>query len=263
MAQRKYFTELALNFFSGAVLLVHPKDIAKVDRERREIVDAANRCHIYLIVTRPRPRFVPGSIEIGNGQTRGKFAYVKDGVAMETDFSFRGEATVDRVEISEYPHRILSLIRDGKGAFEIPAHHASLLADHLGDPSLRDLCVVYVGMSFGDGNRSAKDRLLSHSTLQQVLADLTAESPDSEALLIMVEYVAPKAMISFDGHDMSLRDKEDRDVMADLQQVQNSITEELETRLIEAGLIRYFRPRYNDKYKQYFPSATQKILDEV
>jgi hypothetical protein len=118
-------------------------------------------------------------------------------------------------------------------------------------------------MSFGDGDRSAKDRLLSHSTLQQVLADLTAESPDSEALVIMVEYVAPKAMISFDGHDMSLRDRPDRDAMADLQQVQNSITEELQIRLIEAGLIRYFRPRYNDKYKQHFPSSTQKILDEV
>ena len=172
-----------------------------IDGLGQEMIDLANQCHIYLIVTHPRPRFVPGSIEVGSGKTKGRFAYVKDGIATETDFSFTVEANADKLEISDYPHRMLSLIRNGESFASIPAHHASLLSDHLGDSSLRDLCVVYVGMSFGDGNRSAKDRLMSHSTLQQVLADLTAESPDSEALVIMVQYVPPKAMISFDGHD--------------------------------------------------------------
>jgi len=263
MAQRKHITELALNLFSDGVLVVHPKDIARIDGVGQEMVNLASQCHIYLIVTHLRPSFVPGSVEVGDGKTTGKLAYVRDGVRMETDFAFAGEAVADRIEISDYPHRMLSLIRNGERFFSIPAHHASLASDRLGDPSLRDLCVVYVGMSYGDGGRSAKDRLLSHSTLQQVLADLTAESPDSEALVIMVQYVEPQAMITFDGHDKSLREENDRNVIGDLQRVQKSITEELQIRLIEAALIRYFRPRYNDKYKHHFPNPTQKILEEV
>jgi formate dehydrogenase assembly factor FdhD len=57
MSQRKHITELALNFLSAEVLVVHPKDIGRIEGERQEVVSIADHCHIYLIVTHPRPSF--------------------------------------------------------------------------------------------------------------------------------------------------------------------------------------------------------------
>lgn len=263
MPSRNHITELGLGFYSDGLLLVHPKDIGQIDQQSEEYTELANDCHIYLIVTRPRVSFVPDSISVGVGKTAGKFRYIKDGVPQETDFWLLGEANADKIEVSEYPHHKLSLIKNGEKFFTAPAHLLSLMCDHIDEMSLRDLEVVYVGMSYADGTRSAKDRLLSHSTLQQVLADLNSDAPDSEALVIMAQYTPPQTFITFDGRDKSLKIEDDRDVMSDLQRQQREITEGLQIKLIEASLIRYFQPKYNDKYKQRFPLPTQKILKEV
>jgi hypothetical protein len=117
-------------------------------------------------------------------------------------------------------------------------------------------------MSYGDGSRSAKDRLKSHSTLQQVLADMSADEPDSEALLVMAQYAPPFSIISIDGRDKSLNVADDRDVVADLRK-QQLIDGKTEIALAEAGLIRYFAPRYNDKYKNSFPEKAHAITESL
>lgn len=263
MADRKYITEIALNFYSDRLLLLHPKDIGNIEKQGAEAIQVANDCHIYLIVKRPRVTFVPGSIVVGDEKTTGRFRYTKNGVATECEFYLTGKPNADSVEISEYPHTKLLLIKDEETIFTMPAHLCSMMCDSVGDRSIRDLEVVYVGMSYADGNRSAKDRLLSHSTLQQVLADLNNEAPDMEALIIMAQYASPQTIVTFDGRDKSLKLEDDRDLVADLQKQQTDITEDLEIALIEASLIRYFQPLYNDKYKDRFPQPTHKILKEI
>lgn len=255
---------MALGFFSNGILLLHPKDIKTLEQEsQRKIKDLADNCHIYLIVIRPRISYVPNSIAVGEESTRGKFRYCKDGEAKEVEFSLQGKATADSIEISDYPHTKLSLIKGGESFCTVPAHLMCMICDHIDDPSIRDLEVVYVGMSYADGKRSAKDRLLNHSTLQQVLADLNNDSPDMEALIVMAEYEPPQAMISFDGRDKTLKLEDDRDIVADLQKQKTRITRDLEISLIEAGLIKYFEPSYNSKYKERFPHPAQQILKEV
>ena len=138
-----------------------------------------------------------------------------------------------------------------------------MICDRVDDETVRDLDVQYVGMSYAEGRRSAKDRLQSHSTLQQVLADLSSDSPESETLLLLAQYEPPQAMITFDGRDKSLRLEDDRDLMSALCRQQDEVTEGLQIALIEAALIKYFQPPYNDKYKKRFPHPSQKILDEV
>lgn len=262
MAERRYITELALSFYSDGLLLLHPKDLATVDDVPEHAALAAD-CHIYLIVRRPRISFIPGSIIVGEERTTGRLKYVKDGTLSDTDFCLEGKPNADELRISPYPHHKLSLIEDGEEVSSVPAHLLSLMCDHIGDASLRDLEVVYVGMSYAEGRRSAKDRLLSHSTLQQVLADLNNDAPDDEALIIMAQFEAPQTIISFDGRDKSLNLEDDRDLLADLEKQQQQITEDLQIALIEAGLIRYFQPPYNDKYKERFPHPSQRILKEV
>ncbi len=263
MANRKHITEMALGFYSNGLLLLHPKDIREVDQQSPETTALAEDCHIYLIVKRPRLSYVPGSIVIGNGKTVGRMKYTRKGVPCEFEFHLTGEPNADSVQISEYPHSKMSLIRNGEIAFTAPAHITSMICDYVEDSSVRDLDVQYVGMSYADGARSAKDRLQSHSTLQKVLADLNQDSPESEALVVLVQYEAPQALITFDGRDKTLNLEDDRDVITDLRRQQQEITVDLQIALIEAGLIKYFQPPYNDKYKKRFPHPTQKILDEV
>ena len=153
-------------------------------------------------------------------RTTGRLKFVKNGISQETGFVANGKANADELRVSAYPHHKLSLIKNGEEIVTIPAHLFSLMCDHIDDASLRDLNVAYVGMSYADGTRSAKDRLISHSTLQQVLADLSGDDPDSEALILMVEYEAPQAFITIDGRDKSLRLEDDRDAAADLRRSQ-------------------------------------------
>lgn len=262
MPNHNHITELALSFYSNRMLLLHAKDIKKVDQQSVETATLAENCHIYLIVKRPRLSYVPGSIVVGGGKTLGKMRYTLKGEPREFEFSLTGKPN-GNVQVSDYPHSDMLLVRDGEIVFRASAHMTSMICEYIADSSIRDLEVQYVGMSYADGKRSAKDRLQNHSTLQQVLADLSHESPESEVLLILAQYEPPQTIITFDGRDKTLRLEDDRDVVRDLQRQRNEITKDLQIALIEASLIKYFQPPYNDKYKKRFPHPTQKILDEV
>jgi hypothetical protein len=263
MVNRKYISEIALSFYSDGILLLHPTDINNIELQSQQALELANDCHIYLIVKRPRVTFVPESINIEDEKTTGKISYRNNGVKKDVNFHLKGKANADSIEISDYPHNNLFMIKNGEIFFTIPAHLLSIMCDYVDDQSIRDLEVVYVGMSYAKGKRSAKDRLLSHSTLQKVLSDINLKFPDMEALIIMAQYVSPQTFISFDGRDKTLKPEGDRDVMADIYKQQTQISKDLEISLIEAGLIRYFEPQYNEKFKKTFPDYNHKILKEV
>jgi hypothetical protein len=262
MPPRKHAVELALDFFSRGVLVVHPKDLSGLSEMDGAIAELARACHIYLIVTRPRLRFAPGSVVVGPDHTTVNFRFTRDGAEREATLTLVGSPNADSVEVSSYPHTNLLLLKDGVPVHVLPAHMLSFVGDGLTDRSIRDLEVVYVGMAYGEGDRSATDRLLSHSTLQQVLADLNGESPDTEALVVMAEYEPPLFVMSIDGRSKTSPENADRNVGAAFSQAEE-ISEELRIALIEAGLIRHFQPGYNEKYKFRYPHPSHKILEEI
>lgn len=263
MPKRKHISELAIGFYSDGLLLLHPKDLDDIDEHPEEYIQLANRCHIYFIVTRPRVTYVPGSVSAADGRTQGRFRFSNQGNSVESAFSFSGEPPEGQVEVGPYPHTKLLVTKDCQVIFTLPAHVACMMCEEIEKPELRSLKVQYVGMSYADGTRSARDRLASHSTLQRVLADLNGDEPDQEVLLLLAEFASPQTMISINGRDKALRVEEDRDVSEALVRQANEISKGQEISLIEAGLIRYFRPKYNDKYKETFPMSSQKILAEL
>jgi hypothetical protein len=262
--QRKYVTELALNFVSKNVATLHAADIARIEQEAPELVQSIEQCHIYLIAKRPRVWFVPSSLVVESTRTSGRIAYSRQGRVSEADFVMEGAlpAWCDSVSIDAYPHARFLMFFEGQQKTAIPAHQFILLCD-LSDSTVRDLTVEYVGMSYGDGSRSAKDRLLSHATLQAVLGDINRSEPDAQAIVVLAEFWPPQVIISMDGRDKTLDVAEDRDAFSDIDRTQRELDEEAQIRLIEAGLIRYFSPPYNDTYKQKFPHPTHKILEEL
>jgi hypothetical protein len=263
MPKRKHISDIAIGFYSDGLLLLHPKDLHDIDEYPEEYIQLANRCHIYLIVTRPRVFYVPGSVNASEGRTRGRFRFADNGTNIESTFSFSGEPPEGQVEVSPYPHTKLLVKKDSEVIFTLPAHIACMMCEEIEKPELRFLKVRYVGMSYADGTRSARDRLASHSTLQRILADLNGDEPDQEVLLLLAEFASPQTMISLNGRDPTLRLEDDRDVSEALVRQASEISKGQEIALIEAGLIRYFRPKYNDKYKETFPAASQKILAEL
>lgn len=262
--QRKHVTELTINFVSKTAMTLHAADIGRLEQEPAELVQAAERCHIYLIAKRPRVWFVPDSLVVTSQRTTGRLAYSRQGQISEVNFVMEGALPewCDAVSIDGYPHARLLMSYHGEQKKVIPAHQFILFSD-LSDPTIRDLTIEYVGMAYGDGSRSAKDRLLSHATLQAVLGDINRSEPDAQAIVVMVEFWPPQVIISMDGRDETLDVANDRDAFSDIERTERELDEEARIRIIEAALIRYFSPPYNDTYKQKFPLPTHKILSEL
>jgi hypothetical protein len=107
----------------------------------------------------------------------------------------------------------------------------------------------------GKGHRGETDA----ATLQKILADVVQKMPDDEVLLLTFEYVPYRVITSMDGMDKkAIRDETDSKRFPSI--LDTPLTEHQQICLVEAGLIRYFTPPYNEIYKDSFPAADQKIL---
>jgi hypothetical protein len=83
--------------------------------------------------------------------------------------------------------------------------------------------------------------------------------PDDEIMLFAFEYPGYDVIASMDGTDKAaIRDESDSRRFPNI--IDNLLTEHQKICLVEAGLIRYFKPPYNEIYKESFPAADQKIL---
>ena len=129
--------------------------------------------------------------------------------------------------------------------------------------------VLYIGQAFGDGSRKALDRLADHSTLQSVLADAIHEAPDQEILLLLLEYAPPKKFMVMPPEttypswykidELEVQTEVDRR-MGQLQH--STIPAKNCTSIVEAALINYFQPKYNEKFVRQAPQASHQHMAE-
>ena len=226
--------------------------------------DVANNCHIYLICKSPAISFSKDSLTYERGNISVTANYRVEGQVREQKFSFEFpllDGATD-IKLSKYPHReILTLNSEGEEVRHLPASMVAMgMGWHLKNSELSDLEVLYVGQAFGDGSRTAFERLKSHSTLQKILAQAQYESPDSEIQILTFEYVPYRIIHQMDGRAGNVID-DYRDLERFRSVRENPLSEHEQICLIEAGLIRYFQPRYNEIYKDNFPSDKHKILE--
>lgn len=264
-SKKLYLSEFAVNLFSARWLMTSASHFMTGRTMGADEQDVANNCHIYLICKSPIISFSKDSLKHEDGILSVKINYRIEGDMREKEFSFDFPLLdgATNVKLSNYPHReILTLDSEGAEVRRLPANIVSMgMGWHLDNPELSDLEVLYVGQAFGDGTRTAFERLKSHSTLQKILAQEQYESPDSEIQILAFEYVPYRIIHQMDGKaENVISDYRDMERFRSIRD--NQLTEHEQICLIEAGLIRYFQPRYNAIYKDNFPSDKHKILEE-
>ena len=231
---------------------------------REEWKDISDNSHIYLICKTPSLAFDPEDFSFDKEKcmVSGSIIYRKKGVINRVQFSARIElieGAVD-VKLDDYPHREFKTVKaDGEFVFYYPAILVLMENElHIGNKDLYCYEVVYIGQSFGKGDRSAIDRLRSHSTFQKILAETQYNNPDHEIVLMGFEYEDVRMIIHMDGQNKA-QNKGDGGRFFSIRN--NPPTEQQVISLVEAALIRYFQPDYNVIYKNNFPDNTYKILE--
>ena len=263
-SKKKYLSEFAVNLFSSRWLMTSASQFMTGGTMGGQEKEVANNCHIYLIGKTPIVSYSKESFKYEEGVLSGKINYRIEGELREKDFSFEFPLLdgATKVILSKYPHReIITLDKNDNEVRYLPASTVCLGTGwHLENNELSDIEILYVGQAYADGKRTAFERLKSHSTLQKILAQAQYESPDYEIQILTFEYCPYRVISQMDGRaENVISDYRDMDRFRSIMDNHLSTYEQI--CLIEAGLIRYFQPRYNAIYKDNFPSDKHKILE--
>ena len=218
--------------------------------------------HLYFITRRPRIILDPASVEFTKDKVRGRFKIQRKESYEDIVFETNNYMRTDKIKaICDYPQTEYKFI-DETGKIISEGKTALLLAN-TGSQYWKylDLEVLYIGQAYGgDGQRTAIDRLKSHSTLQNIYAEAIRLSPDQDIWLFLCSFEL--IMIgSFDPrHGFEATLEEDTAHIAKV--FQKPISEQQQINFTEAALIRYFQPEYNIIYKDTFPSPAHSTYAE-
>lgn len=245
-------------------MMLNPQHLDKIDENPREERELIERCHIYAICQRSSICVLPGSVKHNEHGTTGILSVNESGKNRKVQFELAGTAALELSRVSEtkFPYKNLAGYDSADHEVFLAPVNLLLPRMNLSDRSICDLDVLYFGQSFGDGSRSAPDRLANHETLQKILAHAVAHHPDKEILLLLFEYMPYRLVSYMDGLSGTAPLPDDQDSERFSRAFHDTLDEKVQICLAEAGLIRYFQPEYNIKLKKNFPSEKMKMLEK-
>ena len=215
-------------------------------------------CHIYLITRIPKARISENALIYENG----KFFIEYKQIDEMRHLVVPKENTILSAKATSRDGRQFEITHfDGKRTYgDFPI----FIMQTINNSPVSKHEIVYIGQAYGsDGERNIIDRLKRHETLQKILAINAVDSPDTDVYILGFKYTENDFVhLTFNGTDKSLiSDDRDRDRISHV--LQNEISEKDSTTIVEAGLIRYFRPIYNEKFKEIFPNRNYKFLEGI
>lgn len=260
--KRKNITEYAFGYMNSytTMMTAHQLMSGGVLIEGQEQLD---KCHIYIIATRPNAYFIDDSLRHDGKLLSGQIGYKIAGKEYRVDFNDVPFQLEDGgIEIRcDYPFRELWTYNSAGEQIRYLAatHFASILGAQNFDGVLNRFEVQYVGQAIGQGNRSAQQRLQSHSTFQKILALSAYAAPDNEIVVFMFQFDHERIFSSMDGRATGAI-ADDSNEKRLMKAIRNPPDKKQKTAMVEAGLIRYFQPHYNEVFKIKFPSTKHKTL---
>lgn len=248
---RKYMSEFGLHTYSSNVLICYPNNLDKVD------VSNINY-HIYMIHEIPRLSIVKNGIKILD-------THIEISIQL---------GVIENVIIEKFEFKLIEENHKEIFTYELVGNKGLIIRDNVGGGIEIDVLalylqlskeslnskILYVGQSYGKaGERDAIQRLGSHSTLQKILADVSHTNIEVEVAVSLWEFT-PRLISSFDGISKNYLTSEDEDIKH-LESVMSNPPLWIDNQIInvtEAGLINYFKPEYNEKFKNNFPDFDHK-----
>ncbi len=263
--KRKFVTEYCIGYLNSYSAMVTAHQLSSGAKMTPEQISSFSDCHIYAITARPTPYFKKDSIKYCDEKLSGSICYKIDGVEKEIEFNnYKWKLDSNAVSVEcKYPYKeVISYDKDGNECSTyVPATYLASVYLSKNRNDLNDYEVLYIGQSLGSqGNKNALDRLSSHSTLQKILARTSYEYPDKEIVIFMYEFKHDRMYSSIDGR-ASNADNSDKNETRLFNAMENPPDKKQKIGLIEAGLIRYFQPPYNEIYKIKFPSTKHRVLN--
>jgi hypothetical protein len=247
LEDKKFDVEHALNLYADSFSLFPARAI--YDEEAlKPFMPVIERCHIYLIGKVPKVDFVGArqsdqtlfvSMEI-LGKTYEVVWPLPDGINLKEEDG-------------------LWYLLDEQGTRSFPTEDAifqKLAQTH----NCLQFDVQYIGQAYGaDGSRNALDRLQKHETLQKIAVQGVPEGYRLE--LILLEVVPATRVITMFNPRAEDRTQGGERIKAGLDKLFGTDEKE-RVSLFEAAFIRYFRPPFNEKFKDSFPSTNMKVLKD-
>lgn len=248
---RKYMSEFALHTYSSTVVMCYPNNIDKIDALEANY-------HIYMIHEIPRLSFVKDGIEILD-------THIEISIQL---------GVIENLTIEKFKLKLIDGNHKDMFTYEVVGNKGFILRDNLGGGIETDVLtlykdlsekplkskILYIGQSYGkSGDRDAIKRLASHSTLQKILADVSHRNIEVEVAVSLWEFT-PKLLSSFDGISKNYLTSSEEDIKH-LEKVMSNPPLWINSQIInitEAGLINYFKPEYNQIFKNNFPDVEHK-----
>lgn len=243
---RKYMSEFALHSFSSEIVTCYPSHLDTLK-------DSSARYHIYMVNKIPRLSFIKNSLKFNEGQlqvsiqkgvTKVKFDDI--GVFFEEykdpQMGFKAELIDDKN---------LRLKDDKRGSLNLDV----LSFYRKFSKNILPMEILYIGKSYGkDGNSDALKRLAKHSTLQEIYRDIIARDIESEIIFTLWEFT-PRLYTSIDGRStFTVSESENKEHAKNVYSNAPLVLDDHIINVTEAALINYFKPKYNQVFKDNFPS---------
>jgi hypothetical protein len=266
----RFGIETFLVIYLNRYQFVLGSDLESYAGNKNESFNDDNPCNIYFVLRRPKVTVDPDSIKIkGKKAHFNLLVHLKEQIGViPTMIKFKHAKS--KIEyITEYPYNIMAF-RDQESALMV-ARPSSLIDSSLVSNNLEtddlDFEILYIGQAYGkDGSRNAFDRLANHETLQKIYSHSLTTYPDSDIWIMLADFSQQSILFSAPQERVRLN-KSDKDI--DDNKVKHmfdnnglSITEKQRINFIEAGLIKYFEPEYNRKFKGKFPHSKHSSYSE-
>ncbi|WP_332102766.1 hypothetical protein [Klebsiella variicola] len=262
--KRKFIHEFAFGYLNSFTAMVTAQQLTSDAKINLEQEVQLSKCHIYFICARPIFYFIDGTIKHENNMLSGDIGYKIEGKESKFHFEYNWVLEDDAINvICNYPFKdVVSINSEGK---EVTYMSASMIAtiysgklDCYSDLSSYE--VLYIGQSVGrNGNRNAVERLKNHAKFQKILAQTHYNKPDQEIMLFMYAFEHEQVFSSLDGRS-GLIDDTDSDDKRFKSALKNRPNQNQAINMIEAALIRYFQPEYNEKFTESKISPKLKAL---
>ncbi|MGH5894753.1 hypothetical protein [Citrobacter freundii] len=262
--KRKFIHEYAIGYLNSFTAMVTAQQLMSDGVMDSIQEEQLSKCHVYFICARPNFYFIDESVNHKNDILSGEIGYRINGKESRFKFEYDWKLEGDAISVKcDYPFReVVSINREGEYVRYVPASIiATIYSKKFGfNSDLSSYEVLYIGQAVGkNGSRSAVERLKNHSKLQKILAQSSYSDPDREIMLFMYAFEHEQMFSTLDGR-IGLTTDNDDDNQRFKNAIKNLPSKNQSINMVEAALIRYFQPIYNEKFKESIISPKLKAL---